>query len=228
MTANGKLAWEFIDITLGELEPWADNPKFSTKAQAVRLLEGWKALGQFQTIAIGTRNEAGKCPVYDGHQRLSALLTVYGPEYRIKALQSSRVLADEERRHLTLAANLAAGQWDWDRLVSWPALELTAWGFDKEQLAEWNQDAGNLRELLYSELPDINPVNYDLEWRGMPEFKQDDLKPLKSILVHFETQPDIDAFAELVGQMITVKTRSIWYPKHERENLKAFIAHAES
>src|SRR3972149_5880268 len=84
MSSNGVPVWEFVSARLGDLLPWADNPKFSTKAQAIRLLEHWKSLGQFQTIAIGPLDpETGKAPVYDGHQRLSALLTVYGEGFRI-------------------------------------------------------------------------------------------------------------------------------------------------
>lgn len=52
-------------------------------------------------------------------------------------------------------------------------------------------------------------------WQGMPEFKQDDLEPFKSILVHFATREDLAAFAELVGQNIGGKTQSIWHPKQE-------------
>jgi hypothetical protein len=61
--------------------------------------------------------------------------------------------------------------------------------------------------------PTDQPANH---WRGMPEFVQDDLTPFKTIYVHFENQEHLDAFAELVGQIITPKTRSIWYPKREK------------
>ena len=53
------------------------------------------------------------------------------------------------------------------------------------------------------------------EWRGMPEFSQEDLTPFRSMIVNFATAADVAAFAELVGQRFTPKTRSIWYPKAE-------------
>lgn len=56
---------------------------------------------------------------------------------------------------------------------------------------------------------------YDEYWKGMPEFVQKDLTPLKSIYVHFETIEDMEAFAKLVGQKLTLNTRSIWYPEAE-------------
>jgi hypothetical protein len=56
---------------------------------------------------------------------------------------------------------------------------------------------------------------WEVEWRGMPEFVQEDLAPWKSIYVHFERREDMQKFAKLVKQTITLNTRSIWYPEAE-------------
>lgn len=53
------------------------------------------------------------------------------------------------------------------------------------------------------------------EWQGMPEFVQEDLTPIKSLLVHFASYDDMRAFAETVGQKVTCDTRCIWYPEAE-------------
>ena len=56
------------------------------------------------------------------------------------------------------------------------------------------------------------------EWRGMPEFNQEDLSPHASVLVHFANRDDMKAFEALVGQRLSGtqrKTQSIWYPKIE-------------
>ena len=55
------------------------------------------------------------------------------------------------------------------------------------------------------------------EWQGMPEFVQGNLKPLKTIYVHFEDEEDMKAFSRLIGQKITVHTQYIWYPEHRKE-----------
>ena len=57
------------------------------------------------------------------------------------------------------------------------------------------------------------------EWQGMPEFVQEDQSPFKSILIHFETREDMDVFSKLVDQKLTLKTKSIWYPKMEYEKI---------
>ncbi len=53
------------------------------------------------------------------------------------------------------------------------------------------------------------------EWVGMPEFVQEDIGPWKSLMVHFESRADMEAFAKLVEQTLTYRTRSVWYPKAE-------------
>lgn len=50
------------------------------------------------------------------------------------------------------------------------------------------------------------------EWIGMPEFVQSDLTPVRQIIVSFDSEEDCQKFAKLVGQKITEKTKSLWYP----------------
>tara|TARA_R110002167_G_scaffold287766_1_gene492571 strand:- start:20 stop:250 length:231 start_codon:yes stop_codon:yes gene_type:complete len=50
------------------------------------------------------------------------------------------------------------------------------------------------------------------EWVGMPEFVQEKKEPFSKITIRFETEADLQAFAELIGQKLTPKTKSIWHP----------------
>lgn len=52
-------------------------------------------------------------------------------------------------------------------------------------------------------------------WQDMPEFDQRDLTAEKSLIVNFKSLDDMNRFSELVGQPITTRTRSIWYPAAE-------------
>jgi hypothetical protein len=49
-------------------------------------------------------------------------------------------------------------------------------------------------------------------WKGMPEFVQPGLKPIKSLIVNLATKEDMHKFSKLMGQPITHKTKFIWYP----------------
>jgi len=63
------------------------------------------------------------------------------------------------------------------------------------------------------------------EWKDMPEFSQDDLSAWKNLIVNFKSEKDLNDFSRLIGQDLTSKTKSIWYPKQEKENLidKAYV-----
>ena len=141
------VTWANCQVTLGELQPWADNPRLSSKRQAQRILDSWRKFGQVKTVAIGPSNE-----VYDGHQRLSALLTVHGPSYQVDARRCSRALSDEERRALVVTLHAGAvGSWDWDALSGWDAGELQQWGFDGDTLTNWQKDVTALGAMLSAE-----------------------------------------------------------------------------
>ena len=52
------------------------------------------------------------------------------------------------------------------------------------------------------------------EWQGMPEFDQHDNSPIK-LVVNFETREDVNHFASVIGQVITEKTRYVFFPEKE-------------
>jgi len=61
------------------------------------------------------------------------------------------------------------------------------------------------------------------EWVSMPEFVQEDLNAVQQIIINFATQEDVQAFSELIGQKLTSKTQSVWYPKAEIFNAINYI-----
>ena len=79
-------------------------------------------------------------------------------------------------------------------------------------------------ESVMSDLPlfDVKK-DWQKEWVGMPEFTQEKIEPYSSIIIRFETKEDLENFANLIGQRLTKKTKSIWFPfrshwgKHKEE-----------
>ena len=53
---------------------------------------------------------------------------------------------------------------------------------------------------------------YESEWQNMPEFVQAKQEPYQKIIVRFNSSADVKEFADLIGQKITPKTKSIWHP----------------
>lgn len=161
------IAWTNVTIKLADLNPWRGNPKKSTAKNAKQLQTSFDELGQFQTVAVGPDGE-----VYDGHQRLSALLAAHGKNYQLEARQSSRPLTEQERRKIAIYSR-QIGAWDWDILSGWEPTELTAWGFDNDLLTDWQEDVAALGSFLGNEeaLPE--------DWKEYDESAADDVEFLE-------------------------------------------------
>lgn len=54
-----------------------------------------------------------------------------------------------------------------------------------------------------------DPMNH---WRGMPEFNQPPNGAFRQIIISFDDQEGVDKFAALIGQSLTKKTKSLWFP----------------
>lgn len=57
---------------------------------------------------------------------------------------------------------------------------------------------------------------WEKEWKGMPEFVQEQVEPYSKIIIRFESHDDLLEFGKLIGQHLTNKTKSIWHPKIPR------------
>ena len=58
-------------------------------------------------------------------------------------------------------------------------------------------------------------------WGGMPEFQQEKKEPYAKIIFRFDSEADLQEFAELIGQNLTAKTKSSWHPfKPHRRSVK--------
>ena len=191
------IQWKNEKRKLNQLVAWEHNPRIITTEQAKRLLESLDEFGQIHAIAIGPENQ-----IYDGHQRdaVWAASEKYGPEFVVDVRVSSRPLTERERGKLvTLLHRGTNGEWNWDELANLPEVDtedLVAWGFKPFEL-------GILGE-------EINRVE---EWKGMPGFNQEDAMGIAEVKVHFLTAEDLEAFAKLIGQSLTLETRAIWFPQ---------------
>jgi len=204
----GDITWANERRKLEDLIPWPRNPRQIKQDQAKRLGESLDDFGQVDIIAIGPGNE-----VYNGHQRLNVWAEQHGPEFEVDVRVASRELSEKERERLTVLLHKgAAGEWDFDALANEFELdELLEWGFTPFELGM-----------------DAEEIDYDELWQGMPEFEQDDLGAFQTVKVHFASEDDRAAFAELTGQALTDKTKSIWHPRRERENLTLLAYENES
>jgi len=64
-----------------------------------------------------------------------------------------------------------------------------------------------------ADAPKVN--SWKDEWKDMPEYSNKEIEPFKSVIMHFRNEEDYQKFCELIGQSLTDKTKSAWYPKLE-------------
>ena len=183
-------------VNINSLNPAEYNPRQISNKQYEDLKASMEKFGCVDPIIININPERLNV-VVGGHQRLR-ILRELGAE---KVPTVSVNLSEEDERELNVRLNKSGGEWDMDILANeFDIVDLKDWGF-KDSDFGFNIDK-------------INPQD---EWEGMPEFKQEDKTPQKQIIVSFKNEKDMQLFSELIGQKLTNKTKSIWYPKVEIE-----------
>ena len=60
------------------------------------------------------------------------------------------------------------------------------------------------------------PDPWKEEWTGMPEYIQEKQEPFSKIIFRFKNQDDLNKFSEIIGQKLTSKTKSAWFPELNR------------
>jgi hypothetical protein len=128
-----------------------------------------------------------------------------------------------EHRNAMLQFNMASGHQDPEKqrreiealLAALPAEEVTS---------DLAISADELQRIL-GIVEEGNPPPSEM-WQGMPEFEQEDtLGVFDTIKVNFSNADNMALFFNLIGQDAPENKRTIWYPKVERKNLKAYVAH---
>jgi hypothetical protein len=108
--------------------------------------------------------------------------------------------------------------------------ELAIYDNRSAELAEWNleQLATDLRNgedlsayFLDGELAALRLLGEAVsdpqaEWKGMPEFSQDEQSAFHTIHVHFKDAAALEAFGALVGRPVSKTVRYLWMPDDDR------------
>lgn len=190
---------------VGRILPYERNPMGHSQEQVDLLAESMRRFGVTTPVLV---DEAGVL-IY-GHGRVLAAKKLGLMQLPVCIARGWTV---EEKSAYRIADNQLNRLSDWDMpKLSIELRELHMAGGDLPMLG-FNE--AQLGALLMDEVKD--PL---AEWRDMPEFKQDDKRPFRSIFIHFRKQEDVDAFIKLItpkliGQEIGAKTKWVWYPEPE-------------
>jgi hypothetical protein len=188
---------------VADLVPYAGNARTHSAAQVAEIAASITAFGWTNPVLID-----GAGGIIAGHGRVLAARSLGMREVPTITLDH---LTEPMRRALILADNklaLNAG-WNDDLLrseledLAGLGIDLALVGFTEAELAQLTPDT------------DTDPAG---GWDGMPEFEQEDLGAFRSVTIHLRDQAGVDAFARLIGQPITDKTRFAWFPYAPEES----------
>ena len=184
-------------VPLDEITPHPENPRVNAHAVA-EVAASIKRFGFSSPIVC--RKADGV--IIAGHTRYLAAQAIGLDKVPVRFLDLDPVNA----RLLMLADNRLGEKAFWDEgrlsaiLNELRDEDLTGLGWNEDEISSL---------MMEKEHGENDPYE---EWTGMPEYISDDLTSFKKLIIHFECQEDVDAFAALVGQTLTEKTKSIWYP----------------
>lgn len=216
------IIWTPERLPLSALLPkkWKRNPRQSSKRTAENLAATKERFAQPYPILIDLNGD-----MVDGHQRIDAWAHKWGKDLVVDVSRANREFSEEERQEFVLLFHQGAfGQWDYDALANFDPAQLATFGFDQDALDQTRREMAFLIEMLGEGFTEGEGENdpYE-EWEGMPEFEnEDNLGAVKTIKVHFATQEDVERFSSIIGQQVTEGTKYIWFPKQEKESLKAY------
>jgi hypothetical protein len=197
-------------LPIDKLIPYANNARSHSKEQITQIAASIKEFGFNNPILLDGNNG-----IIAGHGRLLAAQQL-GLE-TVPVLELSH-LSETQKKAYILADNQIALNANWD-------LDILRFEMDDLQATDLNVDLiGFDDEFLTLINLDIEQgdIDFNAEWEGMPEFDQEDQLSFRNIIIHFDNNEDIKEFAKLLGQTITDKTKSMWYPAKNKNNTKDY------
>lgn len=197
---------EFLDLK--NITEFQGNFKFREKEDIDKVIKSIETYGFSFPFFIWKDGQLNKC--LDGHGRILGLKRMQEMGWELPKFPVVYIEAkdDEEARQKLLRMNSMYGT-----ITAEGVLEFLN-GVDVD-FSEIQLPSG---ELIMGIDTNFNAMD---EWKDMPEFVQNDTI-YQRIAVNFKSKEDVEAFAKLLGQDVTEKTRSMWYPEIERAELKTF------
>lgn len=192
---------EIREVRAGDLLVNPDNFRGHPDAQRAAMEGILREVGNVDVLKVVETPDG--LMILDGHLRRGLL---EDDVVKVAVLD----LSEEEARKVLLT---------FDRLTALAEVDvgelsglMDAVAFEDAQVAEmistWREEVPELRS--GDEVLDPNG-----EWGDMPEFENEDLESKQHIAVHFKTHEDAARFGELIGQKVTERTRSLWFPPDE-------------
>lgn len=192
-------------VSISALIPYEFNARKHDQTQIDRIANSIKEFGFNQPIVVDESNI-----ILVGHGRVEAARKL-GLD-KVPVVKKEGLSEAQKKAYRVLDNKLQNDStWDFGNLdlelgfMEDNGIELEPWGLDK-------------LKSLFGDAVNGDPLK---EWDGMPEYNSEDETALQTIHLHFMTREHVQEFAELIGQPITEKTKSLWYPEQLAKDLKS-------
>lgn len=186
-----------------ELKPYKNNSRTHSEEQGEQVSRSIREFGWTIPILVDENDM-----ILAGHLRQRRAIA---DKLKKVPVIVKKGLTEQQKHAYVIADNRLAENAGWDKeLLSLELTELDGADFDLDLLGfeDWE-----LKSLLDTDEP-LDPTE---EWKGMPEFNQQDKTSFRAIVVHFKGPQQLEEFKALVKQKITDNTRYIWFPEIEIE-----------
>lgn len=177
------------------------NPRLHPQFQREVMKEALEGIGWLSPVIENKRTGY----LIDGHERVMQALENNDPVPYVLVDLSE----EEEREALATFDPIGA-------LAQYDQANLTALMTDLQTSGTAIQQMLNNLAARTGILTEDDP---NMEWQEMPEFISED-KSGYTVIVHFDNENDISAFAKLIGQTVLTTTKSIWFPARDKQTFK--------
>ena len=190
-------------VDISEIKPYENNPRI--KSNITKVAESIKKFGFQQPIVVDRQNI-----IIVGHSRYEASKQLN--LQKIPVLVAENMSAEDVKAY-RIADNRTNQDSEWD----FPKLnkefgDLTELGFDEKEI-----------EHMITFKGDETYFDSDMareHWTEMPDFIHEDNKPYRTIFLHFDDDKQVEEFAQMINQIITDKTKTIYFKEREQRVLK--------
>jgi len=200
-------------IATNELKPHPKNYREHPDDQLEHIVQSIKDNGHYRNVVVAQDNVilAGHGVVKASNKMGLKTIPVVRLDVPHDDPKAIKVLTgDNEIAHLGIVD---------DRLLT--ELLKDVKDYDMNGLLGTGYDDAMLANLVMITRPVSEIADFDAaaEWVGMPEYESEP-KPLQ-IIVSFDSEKNREAFGKLVGSPLTDKTKSIWFPHREQDDVSA-------
>jgi ParB-like chromosome segregation protein Spo0J len=199
--------------SLDDIEPYGSNPKDHPEEQIDKIASSLRRFGWNQSIVVD-----GEGVIIVGHGRRLAAKQL--DETEVPVTQRTDLSEAEARAYRIADNKVSESSWDIDllgvelELLDESTVDTQLTGFDDDEIEAFGvDDEGEAEELDPRE-----------EWEksGIADYENEDQLAEYSVKVNFMDEQSIKEFSELVGQKVTTRTDSIWFPEQEGQKSSKF------